>query len=80
MKSFFKIDKRVFKKNKYIFSNMIRSDGIGCCILFTRTDENGKALPKTINNKNSYHDETTEYIEKIKIKSEMRQKKIILVR
>ena len=76
---YFSLNKRVFKKNKYVFRNMIRTDGIGCCILFIRTDENGKALPKTINNKNSCGDETTEYIEKIKITPEMRQTKIITV-
>lgn len=76
---FFKIDNRVFKKNKYTFSNMIRTDGVACCILFTRTDENGKALPKTINNKNNCEDETTEHIEKITITSEMKQKKIICI-
>jgi len=40
---FFKIDSRSFKKNKYKFSNMIRTDGVSCCILFVKTDNNGEA-------------------------------------
>jgi hypothetical protein len=40
---FFKIDNRIFRKNKYKFSNMIRTDGVSCCILFVKTDNNGEA-------------------------------------
>ena len=49
---FFNLDNRVFKKGqKYTFSYMIRTDGVSCCILFVKVDENGKLLSKTWSNK-----------------------------
>jgi hypothetical protein len=42
---FFKLNKKTFKKNKYEFSYMIRTDGISVCVLFVLL-ENGKPMSK----------------------------------
>lgn len=76
---FFNLKNRVFKKNKYVFSNMIRTDGVSCCILFIRTDSDGKPLKKTQQNKSNKGEESIEYIEKVEITSEMKTKKIIAI-
>jgi predicted metallopeptidase len=39
---FFQTNKRVFKKNNYCFNFMIKTDGVGCSILFIKTDSDGK--------------------------------------
>jgi hypothetical protein len=64
-KRFFKINKRVFKKDKtkYQFNYMIRTDGISCCVLFTKVDENGKPLHKSWAKKECCQEEQTKYIE-----------------
>lgn len=41
---FFQTNKRVFKKNDYCFNFMIKTDGIGCSILFVKTDSDGKPI------------------------------------
>ena len=41
MELFFNLNNKSFKKNKYVFNNMIRTDMISCCILFIRLDKNG---------------------------------------
>ena len=74
---FFKLDNRVFKKNKYAFNFMIRTDGISCCVLFIRTDDNGIPLKKTIKNKQHCEEDNTDYIEKTIITDELKQKKIV---
>ena len=43
--NFFKLNKRTFKKNKYQFNFMIRTDGVSICILFVLL-ENGKPMSK----------------------------------
>ena len=75
-KQFFKTDKRVFKKNKYSFHHMIRSDGISTSILFIRNDVNGKPMKKKPSNLTK-EDDMTEYIEKVKWTEEMKNKKIV---
>jgi hypothetical protein len=75
--SYFKLNKRVFKKGKnYTFSHMIRTDGISCCILFVRVDGNGKPLSKTWQNKKCCQEENIDYIEKANI-DEIKNKKFI---
>ena len=76
---FFNLKKRTFKKNKYTFSHMIRTDGISCCVLFIKTDANGKPLSKTIQNKKCHEEINTDYIEKAVITDEMKQKKVVCV-
>lgn len=76
---FFKLYKAVFKKKKYLFSNMIRTDGISCCVLFIRTGVNGKPLSKTFKNKKCCEEEKIEYIEKTTITDEMKTKKIVCI-
>ena len=73
---FFKTDKRVFKKNKYSFHHMIRSDGISSSILFIRNDVNGEPMKKKPSNLTK-EDDMTEYIEKVKWTEEMKNKKIV---
>ncbi|ATZ80118.1 hypothetical protein BMW23_0056 [Bodo saltans virus] len=72
---FFMLNKRAFKKEKgkYIFNNMIRTDGISCCVLFVHVDKNGKPMKKTFQNKNSDDEMNTDYIEKATITDEMRK-------
>jgi len=67
-----------FRKNKYTFNFMIRTDGISICIIFIRVDKNGKPLPKTIQNKNNKEDEDINYIEKATITEELKSKKIVV--
>jgi hypothetical protein len=67
-----------FRKNKYTFNFMIRTDGISICIIFIRVDKNGKPLPKTIQNKNNKEDEDINYIEKTTITEELKSKKIVV--
>ena len=65
---YFKLNKRVFKKGqKYKFSNMIRTDGVSCCVLFVKVDENGKPLSKILRNKKCCQEENIDYIEKTNI-------------
>jgi hypothetical protein len=66
-----------FRKNKYTFNFMIRTDGISICIIFIRVDKNGKPLPKTIQNKNNKEDEDISYIEKATITEQLKSKKIV---
>ena len=42
---FFKLNKKIFKKNKYEFNYMIKTDGISVCVLFVLL-ENGKPISK----------------------------------
>ena len=75
---FFNLNKRVFKKGqKYKFSNMIRTDGVSCCILFVRVDINGKPLSKTYLNKKCCSEENIDYIEKTKITNEIKNMKVV---
>ena len=67
-----------FRKNKYTFNFMIRTDGISICIIFIRVDKNGKPLPKTIQNKNNKEDEDINYIEKATITEQLKSKKIVV--
>jgi len=75
---FFNLNKRVFKKGqKYKFSNIIRTDGVSCCILFVRVDINGKPLSKTYLNKKCCSEENIDYIEKTKITNELKNMKVV---
>jgi hypothetical protein len=77
-RKFFKINNRSFKKNKYKFSNMIRSDGVSCCILFVKTDNNGKSLPKEKFSDFS-QDINPEYIETAELTPETKAKRVVCV-
>ena len=77
---FFKLNKRTFKKGqKYAFSFMLRTDGVSCCPLFIRLGENGKPLPKTIQNKKCCEEVNTDYIEKTEITDELRKMKVVCI-
>ena len=72
-----KLDSKIFKKNKYEFNYMIRTDGISVGILFIRTDNQG--MPLKYYNPNNKPTENTKYIEKEIITDELRSKKIVCV-
>ena len=40
----FDINKKVFKKKGYIFNGSIQTDGVGCSILFVKTDSKGNPI------------------------------------
>jgi len=42
---FFNLNNKIFKKNKYDFNYMIRTDGVSVCVLFVLLD-NGKPMSK----------------------------------
>ena len=74
----FNTNSRVFKKGtKYRFNFMIRTDGVSCCILFVKTDEMGKPLSKTRQNKKCCQEENIDYIEKIPITKELQNMKVV---
>ncbi len=74
----FNLNNRVFKKGqKYTFSYIIRTDGVSCCILFVRVDENGKPLSKTWANKKCCQEENIDYIEKAELTEELKNMKVV---
>ena len=46
---FFSTHKRVFQKNGYYFNYMIKTDGVGCSILFHKVDEDDEPIKMTGN-------------------------------
>ena len=56
---------------------MIRTDGVSCCVLFIRTDDNGKPLKKTIHNKKCCEEINTDYIENIELTDELRKMNVV---
>ncbi|HLX54296.1 MAG TPA: hypothetical protein VKR58_10160, partial [Aquella sp.] len=74
---FFKLEKRTFKKNKYTFHHMIRTDGISCCILFIRTNEKGEPLSKSTQSKKLCDENDTGHIENAIITTKMRRMKVV---
>ena len=76
--SFFKLNKRVFKKGpNYTFSFMIRTDGVSGCSLFVRTDVDGRPLKKTNKNKKCCEEENVDYIEKVELTEELKNMKVV---
>lgn len=75
---FFKTNKRVFKKNKYQFNYMIKTDGISVSILFVRVDDKGNLVKKQ---KGKKYKELLdcEYIEKVELTEEQKKMKIITI-
>jgi len=73
---FFRLNKKVFKKTSYQFNNMIRTDGISCCILFIRVDANGKPLGKKFNDCSM--ELNYDYIENIEITDKIKAKKFVV--
>jgi hypothetical protein len=76
-RKFFKLDNQSFKKNKYKFSNMIRTDGVSCCVLFVKTDDNGKPRPKEFSDFSL--DINPEYIETAELTSKTKAKRVVCV-
>ena len=72
---FFKLNKKTFKKNKYEFNHMIRTDGISVCVLFVLL-ENGKPMSKAKGKKlKGFLD--SNYIENVKNISEINKKFVL---
>jgi len=57
---------------------MIRTDGVSCCILFVKTDNNGKAFPKEKFSDFS-QDINPEYIETAELTPETKAKRVVCV-
>jgi hypothetical protein len=70
----FKLDKKVFKKNNYMFNYMIRTDGISLSVLFIRVDKGGNIAKKKLNNKISTD---TKYIEDIQWTDKLKKKRVV---
>jgi hypothetical protein len=75
---FFRTNKRVFKKNKYQFNYMIKTDGISVSILFVRVDDKGVTVKKQ---KDKKYKELLdcEYIEKAELTNELKKMKIVTI-
>jgi len=75
---FFRTNKRVFKKNKYQFNYMIKTDGISVSILFVRVDDKGNPVKKQ---KGKKYKELLdcEYIEKVELTDELKKMKIVTI-
>lgn len=73
---FFRLNKKVFNKNNYAFSYMIRTDAISSCILFVRVDKNGKPLSKKF--KGCSEEINTDYIEKTIITDKLKKMKTVV--
>ena len=75
---FFRTNKRVFKKNKYQFNYMIKTDGVSVSILFVRVDDKGNPVKKQKGKK--YKEQTDcEYIEKAELTEEQKKMKIVTI-
>jgi len=72
----FKLDKKIFIKNKYEFNYMIKSDGVSVSVLFIRIGLDGKPLKKC--NKNNSEEENMDYIEKVEFTDEMKKKRVVV--
>jgi hypothetical protein len=75
---FFRTNKRVFKKNKYQFNYMIKTDGISISILFIRLDDKGNPVKKQ---KGKKYKELLdcEYIEKAELTEEQKKMKVVTI-
>jgi hypothetical protein len=76
---FFKLDNKSFKKNKYAFNHMIKTDMVSCSILFIRLDKNKVPLKKTIINKKSTEQINIDYIEKAKLTYDIKSKNVVCI-
>jgi hypothetical protein len=71
----FDIGKKTFKKNKYVFNYMIRTDGVSVSIIFVRADMMGNPVKQgTI----QQAEDNIEYIEHVHFTTEMKSKKIVV--
>jgi len=77
-KSFFRTNKRVFKKNKYQFNHMIKTDGVSVSILFVRVDDKGIPIKKQKSKK--YKEQIDcEYIEKAELTEIQKKMKVVSI-
>jgi hypothetical protein len=77
-KSFFRTNKRVFKKNKYQFNHMIKTDGVSVSILFVRVDDKGIPIKKQKSKK--YKEQIDcEYIEKAELTEIQKKIKVVCI-
>ena len=59
----FKLDTKSFKKNNYIFNNMIKTDGVSCSIIFTKNEQVEKILHGNKNIQSVLKNQLPAYIE-----------------
>jgi hypothetical protein len=79
---FFHLEQREFKKKGYKFYNMIKTDGIGCSILFIKTKVDGSPIKvsKVIDKQvKEYEESLNMYINEIKITEEIKQKRLVTI-
>ena len=75
---FLRTNKRIFKKNKYQFNYMIKTDGVSISILFVRIDDKGNLVKKQKGKK--YKEQLDcEYIEKAELTGEQKKMKIVTI-
>jgi len=75
---FFRTNKRIFKKNKYQFNYMIKTDGVSVSILFVRVDDKGNPVKKQKGKK--YKEQLDcEYIEKAELTEIQKKMKIVTI-
>ena len=75
---FLRTNKRIFKKNKYQFNYMIKTDGVSISILFVRIDDKGNPVKKQKGKK--YKEQLDcEYIEKAELTGEQKKMKIVTI-
>ena len=75
---FLRTNKRIFKKNKYQFNYMIKTDGVSISILFVRIDDKGNPVKKQKGKK--YKEQLDcEYMEKAELTEEQKKMKIITI-
>lgn len=77
---YFNTNMRCFRRNGYIFNNMIKTDGIGCSIIMIKTDENGNPVdpPSFKELKEIKEMNDIQYIDEVLITEEMKNKRIIV--
>jgi len=79
----FNLKNKVFKKNKtskkYVFHNMIRTDGISCSVVFVKTDKEGKPLNKKYLDKPNKEILNTDYIENTVFDDKLNNMKIVCI-
>jgi hypothetical protein len=69
---FFRTERKLFKKTKYLFHHMISTDGVGVSILFLRKDLVGKRIPAMKKKEN-----TELYVDELKDTTAYQSKKIV---
>jgi hypothetical protein len=74
---FFRLNKKVFKKNQYDYNYMIKTDAISASILFIRLKPDGTPMKKM--NRQCKTEDDTKYIEKTEFTEDMKKMNIVAI-